>query len=531
MSDHHDFARQRYGEDQDPGTNPDELQLITIGVDIGSSTSHLMVARLTLRRMGKSLASRWVVAERETLFRSPVLLTPYRDDGLIDAERLGSFVRDTLARSGFSRESVDTGVVVLTGEAMRRRNARAIADLFASRTGRFVCASAGHRLEAVVAAHGAGAVARSLQDHAVVLNVDIGGGTTKFAVVEGGRVVATAALNVGGRLLAYDADRRLIRVEPAARIIAAAEGIALEVRQPLAVEAEIRMAERMADCLAEAAAGGSYTDLTESLMLTENLPADWPLTAVTLSGGVSEYLSDARPPGFGDLAQSLAPAALSRLSGALGVPVELAPERLRATVVGLSQFTVQVSGDTIELPQAQVLPLRNLAVVRVEIADVPVAADVSAVVEQSVRVRGMGTGEAQVALALNWSGRPTYQALHELAVGVVRAAEPMLKAGHALVVSISQDCALNLGRELRRLSGSDRVVCIDGLELADFDYIDVGSRVPDRSVVPVVIKTLLFPRGSGNHGARAGPVDALAPSGPCPESPPVFSVLRGEGSS
>jgi hypothetical protein len=56
---------------------------------------------------------------------------------------------------------VDTGVVILTGEALRRRNAERIASVVAERAGDLVCATAGHHMEAMLAAYGSGAVLAS----------------------------------------------------------------------------------------------------------------------------------------------------------------------------------------------------------------------------------------------------------------------------------------------------------------------------------------------------------------------------------
>jgi ethanolamine utilization protein EutA len=37
------------------------------------------------------------------------------------------------------------------------------------------------------------------------------------------------------------------------------------------------------------------------------------------------------------------------------------------------------------------------------------------------------------------------------------------------------------------------VIAIDGIELHPFDYVDIGPPVQPANVVPVVIKSLLFP--------------------------------------
>ncbi len=186
----------------------DNVELTTVGIDIGSSTSHLMFARVHLQRLSTALSSRFVVIDRKILWQSPILLTPYRDDYTIDVDELAGFIGGSYAFAGIERENIDSGAVILTGEALKRRNARAIADLFSEQAGKFVCASAGHHMECQMAAHGSGAVALSRGHNATLLNIDIGGGTTKLALIENGRIVATCAIAVGGRLIVEDGKQR-----------------------------------------------------------------------------------------------------------------------------------------------------------------------------------------------------------------------------------------------------------------------------------------------------------------------------------
>ena len=79
----------------------DNVELTTVGVDVGSSTSHLMFSRIYLRRLGEFLSSRYVVINRETLYRSPILLTPYRNDNTIDASVLDDFIQTAYCRIWF----------------------------------------------------------------------------------------------------------------------------------------------------------------------------------------------------------------------------------------------------------------------------------------------------------------------------------------------------------------------------------------------------------------------------------------------
>src|ERR1700681_976123 len=175
----------------------DNVSFKTVGIDIGSSTSHLLFAKVALQRQSQGLSSRFVVVGREIVWRSPILLTPFLHDGTIDAENLGAFIRRCYGDAGFTQDEIDSGAVILTGEAIKRSNARAIDELFAAEAGKFVCATAGHKLESRLAAHGAGAVKLSRERGACVLHVDIGGGTTKLALIDNGVLTGVAAFAVG----------------------------------------------------------------------------------------------------------------------------------------------------------------------------------------------------------------------------------------------------------------------------------------------------------------------------------------------
>src|ERR1700692_1639556 len=159
--------------------------ILSVGVDIGSSTSHLVFSRIVLER----LDSRYVVTTRETFYESDILLTPYTEEKTIDAEKLGAFIQKQYGFAKVEPDEIDTGALILTGVAVRRKNARAIADLFAAQTGKLVAVSAGDSLETVMAGYGSGAVQRSARNKAIVMNVDIGGGTSKIAVCADGKVI------------------------------------------------------------------------------------------------------------------------------------------------------------------------------------------------------------------------------------------------------------------------------------------------------------------------------------------------------
>src|SRR6202051_2605831 len=201
----------------------DEICILSVGVDIGSSTSHLVFSRIVLER----LDSRYVVTERQTFYQSDILLTPYAADDEIDADALGAFMPRPDANAMIDPDEIDAGALILPGVAVRRSNARRIGELFAAQAGKLVAVSAGDSLETVMAAYGSGAVARSIRDEAVVMNVDVGGGTSKIAVCAKGEVVAITAADIGGRLVCVDASGGIGGLEDAGRGFAADLGLRL----------------------------------------------------------------------------------------------------------------------------------------------------------------------------------------------------------------------------------------------------------------------------------------------------------------
>src|SRR4030095_7217789 len=182
-----------HGHDHGGAVGP-PTHLTSVGIDIGSSTSHLMFSQLLIG-YPSVLQRKPIVLERNVIARSPIFLTPSTGDGNIEAGRLSELVDDTFQTAGLTRDDVDTGAVIITGEAARRDNAQTIAELFSDETGRFVCATAGPTLETIMAAHGSGAVQRSREEGLVLLNIDVGGGTTKISLIDNGKIRATTAVN------------------------------------------------------------------------------------------------------------------------------------------------------------------------------------------------------------------------------------------------------------------------------------------------------------------------------------------------
>jgi ethanolamine utilization protein EutA len=472
----------------------ENIELTTVGIDIGSSTSHLMFAKVHLQRKTQQLSSQFVVVDRKILWRSPILLTPFLADYTIDADRLRAFLDDAYKSAGLAPKDIDSGAVILTGEAIKRTNAQAIAQIFASDAGKFVCASAGHHLECVLAAHGAGATAISRQTHRTVLNVDIGGGTTKFALIEDGEIQSTCAVAVGGRLIAQAEDSTLTRVEDSARHVARALGIDLRLGQKIGAAELDRLVDALAEIVISMLRQETPAGLAKELLLTTALPAGAKPHLITLTGGVSEYIFGRESATFGDIAKPLAERiARAFADGRIGVKLMDPGQGIRATVIGASQFSVQVSGQTIHLSDQVALPVRNVPVVFPSLAlerDFD-AASVSAAI--GAALERIDADNAQpIALGIRWHGDPHYFRLRALAEGIARA----VGAGTQLplILMVDGDIGKLLGHILQHeLHVARDIIAIDGIQLREFDYVDIGEVIRPTNAVPVVIKSLLFP--------------------------------------
>ena len=507
----HDHDHDDVGGDYDPTTSSlwlqDNLTLLSVGIDIGSAGTQAIFSNVHLRRLSEALTSRYYVVGRETLYQSPIALTPYLSEERIDDHAIGQIIDAAYEAAGVHPDNVDTGAVILTGEALRRENAKAIAEVLAEVGGEFVCAAAGHHMESMLAAYGSGAAKASHDRGTALLNVDIGGGTTKLAVVEDGKVVHTAAIHLGGRLAVIDAEGRLTRLDPAGKRLAALAGCDWELGGTVTEDELRRVTSWMADALVAALTLDARPPQVEELWLTEPLGAIGGIAGAMFSGGVSEYVYDREQRDFGDLGRRFGSAIRERLeSGRFPFPLLPAGECIRATAFGASEYSVQLSGNTVFISSPRdLLPRKNLQVVqpRVALGDTIDSDEVAAAIRTHFQSFDLVEGESEVALAFRWRGAPAYPRLAAFARGIAAALPRTIEAAQPIFVVLDGDVAQTLGSLLKNELGlASEVLVLDGISLWDFDYIDLGRVRMPSFTVPVTIKSLVFsedPRVPHHH--------------------------------
>jgi ethanolamine utilization protein EutA len=493
--DHDDFA------DGPPEDNPlwlaDNVSLTSVGIDIGSAGTQVIFSRVDLRRLGEELTSRYYVVNRETLFRSPVELTPYQSEERIDDGKLRAIIDEAYRTAALKPADIDTGVVILTGEALRRENAQAIAGMLAEQGGDFVCATAGHHMEAMLAAYGSGAARVSSDQDKRILNIDIGGGTTKLAVVEKGRVIATAAIHIGGRLQVVDTQGRIVRLDPAGAHHATQAGFAWKKGDAAGAAALDKVAATMADALIAAIKMRPLPPPLARLYLTEPIAELGRIDGIMLSGGVAEYVYRREDRDFGDMGRRLGQVLRQRIdAGALPWPLLPAGECIRATALGASEYSVQLSGNTSTITDpGALLPRRNLQVLQpAYVCEETIDPDkLAAAIRAHFTAFDVTDGAGEVALALRWRGAPSHERIFAFAQGIVRGMPRTVAQRKPLYIMLDGDVAQTLGAILREeLDVQGEILAIDGVVLWDFDYIDLGRiRLPSMTV-PVTIKSLVF---------------------------------------
>ncbi len=468
-------------------------QLLSVGIDIGTSTTQFVISRLTLENRANPFSvPRVDIAEREVLYRSGVHFTPLKSNTVIDAEGVRSIVAEEYRASGFRKEEIATGAVIITGETARKENAQEVLTALSEFAGDFVVATAGPDLESILAARGAGADEYAREHHTEVLNFDIGGGTSNLARYSHGELAGTGCLDVGGRLIKLNPAGEITYVSPVVETLAARGVIpALRTGQRTAPETFAPLLAALTGALEQAAGLRPGRELLEAL-LTEGTRWEPPETVpvCSFSGGVADCIY-AEPPDwltYGDIGPLLG-RAIRESPAFRGVRLRRGAETIRATVVGAGSHATELSGSTIYYRDIT-FPLKNLPILKLTQAEEADTAGLAGAVREKLRWYDQ-EGRGPVALGLRGEPSPSYARIQALAREVVLGLEELRQAGHPLVVAVESDLAKALGQAMAPLTPGP-LLCLDSVGVDNGDYIDIGPPAAGGTVLPVVVKTLVF---------------------------------------
>lgn len=470
--------------------------LLSVGIDIGTSTTQLILSRLIIENRASSyMIPRISIVEKEVIYRSQIYFTPLKSQTEIHGDQVSAIIRQEYLKAGFKPEDLKTGAVIITGETARKSNANLVLEALSNMAGDFVVATAGPDLESFLSGKGAGADRLSEEHRQIVVNVDIGGGTSNMAMFQKGSLSGTACLDIGGRLIKVE-QGKITYIFPGIQKLAHAHGIQIQVGDRADESILYRVCEHMADQLAMALHQCTPDHLHQQLYTNagHGLPQFPVIQAVTYSGGVADCIKDDQPRdcfAYGDIGILLGRAIKSNpyLQKLIHYP---AAETIRATVVGAGTHTTNVSGSTISYTSGR-LPMKNIPVLRItDEEEMDLAKFREGVVNRLPFYQTDGQQEP-VAIAFSGKSYNSFNAIQKAADILMEAAKPVLTSRYPLILVIEHDIAKVLGNALRvRMGQGADLICIDGIHAGNGDYIDIGAPVAGGSVVPVVTKTLIF---------------------------------------
>lgn len=463
---------------------------MSVGIDIGTTTTQMVLSKLTLCNRANSFSvPRVEIAEKEVVYRSEIHFTPLLDERTIDARGVREIIAQEYRAALCGRDQVDTGAIIITGETARKENAKAVLEELSEFAGDFVVAAAGPDLESVLAARGALADEYSRKHRTRVLHFDIGGGTSNLALYDHGELAAVGCFDVGGRLLKIDGERKVSYISP--KLQKAVPQLRIGTR--CGVEELRKAAQILVKALEQAAGLG---DGTQEMEFFRTQGTRWTppvgVTHISFSGGVADciFAPPEDPFLYGDMGVVLGQE-IARSPCLCRTEMVKGAETIRATVIGAGSHATDISGSTIFYRDVQ-FPMKNLPVLKLtgaeEEGDEQAIAEA---IEKKLRWFADEDGINQVALGLRGWSSPSYGQVMVLARGVAKGLATMTESGHVPVIVVEQDMAKVLGQALAGMI-SGGLLCLDGIGVSGGDYIDIGAPAADGTVLPVVMKTLLF---------------------------------------
>ena len=469
--------------------------IISAGIDIGTSTTKLIISRFSLMNVaGTTHVPRIEIVDKEILYKSPVFRTPLLDASTIDTQGVERIIRSQYAEAGVTPSQIETGAVIITGETATKRNASEMLHHLSHEAGDFLVATAGPDLEGIIAAKGSGAYDYSAKSGKVIANIDIGGGTANMAVYKDKKLLGTCTMHIGGRLIEF--ENGIVRsISPPIERLLAEQGWRLQVGDRADSSAVQQVTDFMAGSLGRILSKSVTSE--DQVLLLGHAPS-WldDVEAVVFSGGVSECmyqheLGQVQVAAYEDIGNQLA--AALRQNGRLQTFEWLEPiETVRATVLGAGTQTTEISGATIQVAPHE-LPLKNIPIYQHDFMfDLQQGLDLfdSAITEAIALYDSTREGQ-NFALYISNLPYMGFRDIQSLSQAIIRLMEKRPDPSQPIILIIQSDHAKVIGQTLVAMNVQQSVICVDQINVETGDYIDIGKALVS-GVVPVVVKTLTF---------------------------------------
>ena len=472
----------------------DKIELLSVGVDVGSSTSHLAFSNLVLERDPHSPSRRFNIEKRNIIYEGRIINTPLMDDDTIDMDRLSEFLREEYQHAGMHRIDIQSGAVIITGETAKKKNAKQLVEFLSNGAGDFVAATAGANFESFLTALGSGATARSKEYHKTILSCDIGGGTSNIAISKNGEVLSTSCISIGGRLLAADSEGRIWRIDEPALKVMEHIGLNYKIGDQIPKEDIERIATKFAEVLIEVITGPATSSLARQLMLTDDLDFPGKIDEYSFSGGVAELIYGGNG-NYDDMGQILADK-INSLTPELTSPVIEPKNKIRATVIGAGAYSLSISGSSGFMDDNISFPIKNIPVIRVDVDESQLSIEhVISQTNASFKRFDLNEGEETVALYFKDPVKTHYPQLELFAKSIEAALANSIDKKMPIILIFEKDIACSVGNVIRRETGLEtNLLSLDELVLKEGDWIDIGEPLVAGQVFPVTVKSLVFNR-------------------------------------
>lgn len=484
-------------------------ELLSVGIDIGTSTTQLVFSKLMIENIASNFSvPKVVIVDKEIIYRSEIYFTPLRSPTEIDGTKVKEIIEGEYNKAGIEKTKINTGAVIITGETARKENAKEVLETLSGFAGDFVVATAGPDLESIISGKGAGAHVFSKEHHTGVVNIDIGGGTSNLALFEHGEVKDTGCLDVGGRLIKIDKNTRQITyLSDKMKELIQRKKLPLEIGIVATRENLHPILEAMVYALMQSVGIRPMNDefllfIThkegeEETKFTchETIERGCPITSITFSGGVADYIYRKEEVSddflYGDIGILLGEAIKdSPLCKELTVLKSV--ETIRATVVGAGTHTMEISGSTITYT-TDAFPIKNLPVLKLSKEEEMSAQLMELAIKSKLNWFKLDGNLQKVAIAFEGSKTPSFVQVTDYATGLLGGMKELLEQELALIILVESDMAKVLGQTMyRMLEYKKDIICLDSIHVENGDYVDIGKPVAEGTVLPVVVKTLVF---------------------------------------
>lgn len=475
--------------------------LISVGIDVGTTTTQVIFSNITIENMSSGArVPEFKIVGKEIFYKGKIHFTPLRSNTEIDETALKEIIEREYKNAGINPDDIDSGAVIITGETARKENAQNISKVLSGYAGEFVVATAGPDLEGIIAGKGSGAAKLSYENNDIVANFDIGGGTTNIAVFSQGEPIDTTCLDIGGRLLRFDKSGLVEYISPKLADVCKEVNISIEKGKKYPDEVIRKICRYMAEILLEVSGARPRSRLLELTLSPKStaLRLDYKIDRVSFTGGVADYIYNNQAETdlykFGDIGILLG-YEIKAILNDFASKVIMPEETIMATVVGAGTQTMDISGSTISYSQSATLPLKNIPIIEITEKEERVnEEELEKTIMAKLQWYCLETQKQKVALFLKGERNVSFEKVTSLSKVIAKVWEEFYPHGEEVIVVIENDMAKVLGQSIsRKLSNKQReVVCIDGIKVSSGDYIDIGKPIGNGSVLPVVIKTLVF---------------------------------------